>query len=391
MSNQTMPGAPSGPRSYLDHAASSPMRPSATEALLRGSHVVGNPAALHGSARAARALLEDAREQLAEAVGAHPSEVVFTSGGSEADSIALTAGSRRPGRRGVVVGATEHPAVATARLRLPSTDVLPCDRDGHPDLDALAERVGASTALVSVMSVNNETGTHIDLAPVVEQAHAVGAWAHSDAVQALGHVPVDFADSGLDLMSLSAHKVGGPVGIGALVARREVELGTYGLGGGQERDVRSGTQPVALAAAFAAAAKQAAEELEVESARLAGLRDGLVERVRATITGAWVNGGERTSPAIVNITFDGTRADDVLMLLDQAGVDCSTGAACRAGVHQPSEVLLAMGRSLDTALASVRFSFGPSTTAEQVGSLASLLPDVVSRARTAYMAGEGDR
>ncbi|GAB2495710.1 cysteine desulfurase family protein [Luteococcus sediminum] len=391
MSNQTMPGAPSGPRSYLDHAASSPMRPSATEALMRGSLAVGNPAALHGSGRAARALLEDAREQLAEAVGAHPSEVLFTSGGSEADSIALTAGSRRPGRRSLVVGATEHPAVATARLRLPGVDVLPCDRDGHPDLEALAGRVGASTALVSVMSVNNETGTHIDLAPVVEQAHAVGAWAHSDAVQALGHVPVDFADSGLDLMSLSAHKVGGPVGIGALVARREVELGAYGLGGGQERDVRSGTQPVALAAAFAAAAKQAAEELEVESARLAGLRDGLVERVRATITGAWVNGGERTSPAIVNITFDGTRADDVLMLLDQAGVDCSTGAACRAGVHQPSEVLLAMGHSLDTALASVRFSFGPSTTAEQVGSLASLLPDVVSRARTAYMAGEGDR
>lgn len=391
MSNQTMPGAPSGPRSYLDHAASSPMRPSATEALLRGAHVVGNPAALHGSGRAARALLEDAREELAEAVGAHPSEVVFTSGGSEADSIALTAGSRRPGRRGVVVGATEHPAVSTARLRLLSTDVLPCDRDGHPDLEALADRVGASTALVSVMSVNNETGTHIDLAPVVERARAVGAWAHSDAVQALGHVPVDFADSGLDLMSLSAHKVGGPIGIGALVARREVELDAYGLGGGQERDVRSGTQPVALAAAFAAAAREAVDELEAESARLSGLRERLVERVRATITGSWVNGGERTSPAIVNITFDGTRADDVLMLLDQAGVDCSTGSACRAGVHQPSEVLLAMGRSMDTALASVRFSFGRTTTVEEVGALASLLPDVVSRARTAHAAGEGAR
>ncbi|MEL4504598.1 cysteine desulfurase family protein [Luteococcus sp. H138] len=370
-------------RIYLDHAASSPLVPAATEALMRHGRLVGNPAALHTSGRSARAVLEDAREQLAEAVGAHPSEVIFTSGGSEADSIALNAGTRRPGRRGVLIGATEHHAVSAARVRMPAVGVLSCDRDGLLDPEELAERLGQESAMVSVMSVNNETGTIQPLDRAVELSHAVGAWLHTDAVQALGHIPLDFAASGADLMSLSAHKIGGPVGIGALIAKRELELPAWGLGGGQERDVRSGTQPAMLAAAFAAAAAHAVKNLETETARLRTLRDRLTERVRATITGSFLNGSAQASPTIANFTFDGLRADDLLMLLDQAGIDCSTGSACRAGVHRPSEVLLAMGRTPEQAEASVRFSFGPSTTTDDVAALIQVLPDVVSLARAA--------
>ncbi len=372
-------------RIYLDHAASAPLAPVALDALVRTMAVQGNASALHGTGRAARAVLEDAREELADALGAHPTELVFTSGGSEADTLALWAGLRRSGRPQLLVGATEHPAVAQAATRFQDVAVLRCDADGLLDLDSAREALGPATAMASVMHVNNETGTVQPLDEVAELVHRHGAWFHSDAVQALGHVPVDFGASGADLMSFSAHKVGGPVGIGCLLARREVTLHPYGLGGGQEREVRSGTQPVALAAAFAAAARQAVERRAAEHERLQALRRRLVERVRATITGSWINGADEVSPAICNITFDGTRADDVLMLLDQAGIDCSTGSACRAGMHQPSEVLLAMGRSLAQASASVRFSFGPGTTMAEVDRLAELLPDVVSRARTAMV------
>lgn len=378
----------SEPRVYLDHAASAPLNPRAAEVMLRHASRIGNPAALHGSGRAARALLEDAREQLAEAVGAHPTEVVFTSGGSEADSIALHAGVQRPAHRSVLIGATEHPAVATARLRMPGVDVLRCDRDGLCDLEDLERRLSASTAMVSLMSVNNETGTVQPLSRVAELAHSHSAWLHTDAVQALGHTPLGFADSGADLMSLSGHKVGAPVGIGALLVRRDLELAPWGLGGGQERDIRSGTQPVVLAAAFAAAAQDAVEHLDREHARLKELRQHLVERVRSTITGCFVNGSEEVSPAITNVTFDQTRADDVLLLLDQAGIDCSTGAACRAGVHQPSDVLLAMGRTLEQASASIRFSMGRQTTLAEIDRLCDALPDVVSRARTAHASSQ---
>lgn len=379
--------APAQERIYLDHAASAPLASVAVDAMVRASAVVGNSSALHASGRAARAALEDSRERLAAALGAHPTELLFTSGGSEADSLAIWAGLRRTGRRGVLVGATEHAAVAGAKARFADVEVLRSDRDGLLDLTDAGSRVGQRTALVSVMRVNNETGTVQDLAALSELCRGRGVWLHTDAVQALGHLELDFHTSGADLMSLSAHKVGGPVGIGCLLARREVELQPYGLGGGQEREVRSGTQPVLLAAAFAAVAEQAVAQQQAEHARLEGLRTRLVERIRATITQAWVNGAEQVSPAICNVTFEDTRADDVLMLLDQAGVDCSTGSACRAGVHQPSEVLLAMGRSLEQASASIRFSFGAGTTMAQVDHVAGLLPDVVSRARAAYAAG----
>ncbi|MDA8437572.1 MAG: cysteine desulfurase family protein [Propionibacterium sp.] len=375
----------SRPRVYLDHAASAPLRRSAVEAMSAAMGVTGNPASLHGSGRRARALLEDAREDVADALGAHPTEVVFTSGGSESDAIAVLGGwrARRETRPRVIVGATEHPAVIGVTGEVPGTVVAAVDADGRLDVEALAARLGDDVGVVSVQGVNNETGTVQPIAGIAGAAHRHGAWFHTDAVQAAGHLRVDFGGSGADLASVSAHKVGGPVGVGALLVRREVRLPPYGLGGRQEGGVRSGTQAVMLAVGFAAALREAESARETESARLAGLRARLVDGIVDGIVGVRVNGGVHVSPAIVNLTFEGTRADDVLLLLDREGIDASTGSACRAGVHQPSDVLLAMGRTVAEAGASIRFSLGHTTGAADIERLLGVLPGIVATARDA--------
>ncbi|MFV0452304.1 MAG: cysteine desulfurase family protein [Propioniciclava sp.] len=370
---------------YLDHAASSPLRAVAAEAMREAALLTGNPSSVHSSGRRVRARLEESRERLAEAVGADPAEVIFTGGGTEADNLivlgAAAAGLAR-GRTAVAAATTEHVAVRDAvaslgdRARWLGVDetgmVRAEDRDGLDD----------SVALVSVAWVNNETGTVQDPAPLVEAARRVGALAHSDGVQALGHLRVDFAASGLDALSLSAHKVGGPVGIGALVLRREVRVVSPSFGGGQERRLRSGTVPVALAAGFAAATDEAVVTLSAERQRLGELSAELVTALRQ-LPGVRVHAADEVSPAIVHATFDGCRADDLLLLLDRAGIDCSTGAACTAGVHQPSQVLLAMGRPEADAVSSLRFSFGPDTGAADIAALVAALGDVVPRARHA--------
>ena len=241
---------------YLDHAASSPVLPEAAAAMAAELGRPGNPSSLHAAGRAARRALEEARESLAADLGARPAEVVFTSGGTEANNLALL-GARAEGRGEVAVSAIEHPSVAAVRQRLAEVAVLPVHETGHLDLDRATGLLGRRTGLVSVMWVNNETGAVQPVAAVAERAHAVGALAHSDAVQAFGHLPVGFARSGLDLLSVSAHKLGGPVGIGALVVRRGVTVVPTGFGGGQEARLRSGTVPVALAAGFATAARVA--------------------------------------------------------------------------------------------------------------------------------------
>lgn len=261
-------------------------------------------------------------------------------------------------------------------------EVLPVDRDGLVDLEAARAMIDGDVAVVSVVAVNNETGAVQPVGAVLEIAAGAGAWLHSDAVQALGHVPLDFRADGVDLVSLSAHKVGGPVGIGALLARREVSPRPIGLGGGQEREVRSGTQPVALASAFARAASLAVGELEAESTRLRGLRDRISGL--AVSLGARLNSLPGGAPHIVNVTFDGVRADDLLFLLDQRGVHASVGSACRAGVHQPSEVLLAMRRSEAEAVQSLRFSLGWTTTVADIDALAAALRESLAVARTAF-------
>ena len=376
-------------RHYLDHAASSPLRPVAAAAMQEAWQAVGNPSSLHASGRRARAILEDARERLADAVGAHPTEVVFTSGGTEADNLVIAgaaAWGKGQGRPLVAASRVEHPAIAQSVRALGERAVwLAVDADGLVADTALAlldERV----AWASVMAVNNETGAVQPLGAVAEACRRAGVRAHSDAVQALGHVPVSFAESGLDAMTLSAHKVGGPVGVGALVLRRDAPLATVSHGGGQERKLRSGTVPVALAAGFAAAAAECVAEVASEGARLGALRARLAAGLTG-VRGVRVNGPSRpgaVSPAICHVTVPGTRADDILFLLDAAGIDCSTGSACTAGVHQPSDVLLAMGRSEADASASVRFSFGHTTTDADVEAVLSAWPDAVARARAAY-------
>lgn len=375
-------------RSYLDHAASSPMVPEAVAALIPRLEMAGNASSLHAAGRKARAVLEDAREQLADDLGAHPTEVVFTSGGTEADNLAIQGSWRaRPegliGRRDrLIQSAVEHPAVAEtmAALERDGADVavVPVGGDGVLDVAALDEALAVPTQLTSVMWVNNETGTSQPIDEVVALSRTHGSWVHSDAVQAVGHVPVDFAESGLDLLSLSAHKVGGPIGIGALLVRREMPLRAYAFGGGQERDLRSGTAAPALAAAFAAAVHRAVAELAEETVRLQRLAERLRFAVRTF--GGMVN-GRPGSPAILNVSFPGAFADDLLLLLDAEGFDCSTGSACTAGVHQPSPVLLAMGRDESEARESLRFSFGWNTTAVDLTRLVEVLPRAVERAR----------
>lgn len=366
-------------RSYLDHAASSPTLPEAVAAMQHTLGLPGNPSSLHTAGRAARRLLEEARESLAADLGARATEVVFTSGGTEANNLALL-GLADPDRPEVALSAIEHPSVAAAVDRLAATVILPVGPTGHLDLAAAARLVGTGTGLVSVMWVNNETGSVQPLAEVVSLARAAGALVHSDAVQAFGHLPVDFDSVGLDLMSVSAHKLGGPVGVGALVVRRGVRLVPFGFGGGQEARLRSGTVPVALVAGFAAAARVATRVRAVEAVRLADLRDRLIEGALATVPDCRNNTVAPCGPTIVNLTFPGTRADDVLMLLDAAGFDASTGSACTAGVHQPSEVLLAMGRSQSDAAASLRFSFGPGSARADVARLLEVLPGAVAKA-----------
>lgn len=360
---------------YLDHAATTPMRSEAVETYLEHAGLVGNPSALHRPGQRARRILEEAREELAEAAGAHPTEVIFTSGGSEADSIAVLGGraARREQRPHLLVSAIEHPAVLGAVRH--GAQTIPALGSGLVDVEAARAAIDDTVGVVSVMLVNNETGVVQPVDEIASLAEAAGAWFHTDAVQALGHLPVDFSASRAALMSLSGHKIGGPVGVGALLCRRDVAPLPIGLGGGQERDVRSGTGAVALAASFARAARLAVDDLDREAARLTVLRDRIAGLCRSA--GASLNSVADGAPHIVNATFPGVPADDLLLLLDHRGIHASVGSACRAGVHQPSEVLLAMGRSLDEAGQSLRFSLGATSTEADVDALADALPGVL--------------
>ncbi|HQD61375.1 MAG TPA: cysteine desulfurase family protein [Propioniciclava tarda] len=373
---------------YLDHAASSPLLPEVAEAMAAVQFAVGNPSSLHASGRRRRALLEDARESIAADLGASPIEVVFTSGGTEGDNLAVLGGqaarvARDSAREAVVVSATEHPAVLAVSKKLPEVRVASVDDSGALNLDELDRLLDERVAVASVMWVNNETGVIQPIDEVVARGHAVGAWVHTDAVQAVGHLPVVFGASGLDLLSFTAHKLGGPVGIGALLVRREVAPIALGFGGSQERDLRPGTSNATLAVGLAAAVRGAVGRLEAETVRLSGLRARLVDGVVGLVSGASVNGGV-TSPNIVNVYVPGVRAGDVMMLLDAAGVECSTGSACHAGVPQPSDVLLAMGRTPQEASGALRFSFGAQSTEADVDRLLAALPDAVSRAQAAF-------
>ncbi|MFE4542185.1 cysteine desulfurase family protein [Arthrobacter sp. NPDC056727] len=387
---------------YLDHAATTPIAAEALAALTRELSRTGNPSSLHGSGRRARRSVEDARETLAAAAGAHPSEVIFTSGGTEADNLAVKGMywsrlAADPRRRRILCSAVEHHAVLDTvewleRHEGAEISWLPVDPEGVLDLDALqAEllREPESIALVTAMWANNEVGSIQPIHRIVELAHAAGVPVHSDAVQAFGSVPVDFRASGLDAMSISGHKIGGPVGVGALILGRSVKLTPVQHGGGQERDVRSGTLDTASIAAFAAAAESAAKNLEAEAARISGLRDRLITGVREAVPAAVLRGpaGAGRLPGNAHFTFPGCEGDSLLFLLDLAGVESSTGSACTAGVPRPSHVLLAMGLDEETARGAQRFTLGHPSTEADVDALLAALPGAYDRARQAGMAG----
>jgi cysteine desulfurase len=387
---------------YLDHAATTPLAAEALAALTRELARTGNPSSLHGSGRRARRAVEDARETIAAAAGAHPSEVIFTSGGTEADNLAVkglywsrVAGN--PARRRILCSAVEHHAVMDTvewleRHEGAEVSWLPVDAEGTVDLASLEAELARepeNIALVTVMWANNEVGTIQPIRRIVELAHAVSVPVHSDAVQAFGSLPVDFKASALDAMSISAHKIGGPVGVGALLLGRSVTLTPVQHGGGQERDVRSGTLDTASIAAFAAAAQAASAGLEAEAARLSGLRDRLIQGVRERIPEAVLRGapGSGRLPGNAHFTFPGCEGDSLLFLLDLAGIESSTGSACTAGVPRPSHVLLAMGLDEETARGAQRFSLGHASVAADVDALLAALPDAYARARQAGMAG----
>ncbi|GAB3112408.1 cysteine desulfurase family protein [Janibacter alkaliphilus] len=387
---------------YLDHAATTPMLPAAREAMAERLGVTGNASSLHGAGREARRVVEESRERLAELVGARPSEIIFTSGGTEADNLAVKGGyaavrQADPHRRRVITSAVEHHAVLDSVDHLvehegaEATLVRPgeCGTVQVADVRAAVETDPADVALVSVMWANNEVGTVQDVAAMAEVAHEHGLSMHSDAVQVLGHLPLDFAASGLDLMSLSAHKVGGPVGIGALVARRDARLLPLTHGGGQERGVRSGTLDVPAIVGFTTAVAHAVADLEQESARVAALRDRFLAGTQELdldirVTGCWEPGDVATRlPGNAHITIPGAQGDSLLYLLDAAGIACSTGSACQAGVPQPSHVVLAMGRTEAEARGSLRVSFGHTSTEADVDAALTALPDAVARSRRA--------
>jgi cysteine desulfurase len=388
---------------YLDHAATTPMHPAAIEAMTAVLATVGNASSLHTTGRAARRRMEEARETLARVLGARPSEVIFTAGGTESDNLAVKGiyWARRdadPARRRIITTPVEHHAVLDAVEWLVEHEDaqvtwLPVGPDGSVAPASLRDALGEhdDVALVTIMWGNNEVGTILPIPELAAIAAEFDVPMHSDAIQAVGHIPVDFAAAGLSAMSVTAHKFGGPTGVGALLLRRDTACVPLLHGGGQERDVRSGTPDVAGVVAMAAAAKVAIETLEVTSARVAALRDRLVDGVLATIDDVDVNGavGDLRLPGNAHFTFRGCEGDALLMLLDAKGIECSTGSACTAGVAQPSHVLLAMGADAASARGSLRMSFGHTSSGADVDAVLAVLPAAVDRARQAALASAG--
>ncbi|WP_461027737.1 cysteine desulfurase family protein, partial [Streptomyces sparsus] len=378
---------------YLDHAATTPMLPEAVREMTAQLAVTGNASSLHAAGRRARRTVEEARERLAASLGARPSEVVFTAGGTESDNLAVKGlyWARRaadPARTRVLASPVEHHAVLDAVHWLADhegarVEWLPVDGHGRVhagSLRAAVERDPDDIALISVMWANNEIGT---LQPVAELARIAGEFdipMHSDAVQAVGQAAVDFAASGLAAMTVSGHKIGGPYGIGALLLGRDQSPVPLLHGGGQERDVRSGTLDVPAVAAFAVAAEHAAARQERFAKEVGALRDLLVAEVRAAVPDAVLGGDpdpDGRLPANAHFAFPGCEGDSLLLLLDAQGIECSTGSACTAGVAQPSHVVLATGADPDLARGTLRFSLGHTSTRADVAAVAAAIGPAV--------------
>jgi len=378
------------PSIYVDHAATTPMSPAAISAISAQMQQLGNPSSLHSHGRATRKTLEDAREAIAQQIDCLPSEVIFTASGTEANNISLKGmywNGKKNGKNVVVISAIEHHAILDPAHWLQTHEdaeviTIPVTKDGVINLQVLQELVsarGSEIAVISIMHSNNETGVLQPIKEVVQIAGDIPV--HTDAVQSFKKVPVSYKDLGVTSLTLSAHKIGGPLGIGALILRRAYEIPALLHGGGQEREIRSGTLNAPSIVAFAAAASE-----NYPSTQVATLRDSFISGVKSVVDDAYIN-GEASSrlPGVVNVTFPGTQSDTLLLLLDSAHVSASTGSACSAGVHEASHVLLAMGHDEVSAQSSLRFSFGATSTKTDVDFVLSVLPDVISRGRAANL------
>lgn len=386
---------------YLDHAATTPILPAAIAAYAEAMTVVGNPASIHSQGQNAKRMLEEAREHVAVSVGCDPIEVVFTAGGTEAINLGIKGlyWARAPRTRILVPGGEHHATLDTvewlAAQEGATVEWIPLDTLGRIDLTALEQAIARNpgdVALVTLLMANNEVGTVQPIAEVAALAAAHGIPVHVDAVSAYGHLPIDFAALaavGVSALSVSAHKIGGPVGIGALILARRATVVPLIHGGGQQRQVRSGTQDVAAAVSFAVAAVAATAELPAEQLRLAGLRERLVSGVLASIPGAVSNGDPEPSGRIAgnaHFTFTGCEGDSLLFLLDAAGVSVSTGSACQAGIPEPSHVLRAMGRSEIEARGALRITLGRTSTEADVDAFLAALPAAYAQASRAGLA-----
>lgn len=369
---------------YFDHAATSPMRQAAIDALIEHAGVL-NPGGQYGSGRHASSVLDGARETVARLLGADPVEVIFTASGTEADNLAIQGLYAASPLDRVVSTPIEHSAVRDTVAALPGADVvlLPVGRTGHvTDLSPLDE----PAALATCMWANNETGAIQPVEKFVSRATAADTPTHIDAVQVVGKLPVDFHALGATTLAASAHKFGGPRGVGLLLARRSPAPTAVLHGGGQERGIRPGTVNVAGAASLAVALEESVREMEAEQDHVRRLRDRLRERILAAVDDVIVNTSEPALPGHLHLSFPGAEGDSMIMLLDSLGVEASTGSACSSGVNRASHVLLAMGVDERDARGSLRLTVGRTTTAEDVDHLVGHIAEVVGRARKAGMA-----
>jgi len=376
------------PSIYVDHAATTPLSPAAFKAISSQLQELGNPSSLHTHGRATRKSLEDAREAIAREVGCLASEVIFTASGTEANNIALKGlwwNGKAQGKEVVVISAIEHHAILDPAHWLETHEgaeviLVPVNVHGVIELEFLKDLIaqrGHEIAVISIMHSNNETGVVQPIREVVTMAGDIPV--HTDAVQSFKKVPLSYKDLGVTALTLSAHKVGGPLGIGALILRRAYEIPALLHGGGQEREIRSGTLNAPSIVAFSAAATEHYPSSDVQT-----LRDNFISALHAAIPDAYVNGeASQRLPGIVNVTFPGTQSDTLLLLLDNAHVSASTGSACSAGVHRPSHVLMAIGLTEEETTSSLRFSLGESNTAEEIEKLASVIASVVEKSKSA--------
>ncbi len=382
---------------YLDHAATTPMADVAIKAMTEQLAKLGNPSSLHVYGRDARKDLEGAREEIAVALDCHPTEIIFTASGTEANNTALKGlywKGQAVGRNVVVISAIEHHAILDPAQWLKDhegAEVIEIGVDSNgvihlDELEDLISRRADEIAVISIMSANNETGVIQPIQKVAELAHSGSIPVHSDAVQSFGKEPLSFSQLGLTAMSVSAHKLGGPIGVGALVLRKGYDVPALLHGGGQERDIRSGTFNAPAIMAFAAAVKETFLDFADRNARVRRLRERLENGILECVPEAYVNGAKvERLPGIVNVTIPGTESETLLLLLDNEGIACSTGSACTAGVQRPSHVLLAMGHGERTARSSIRFSIGATTTESDVDLALHILPAVMERARMANL------